>query len=294
MPRILVAGCGYVGQVTAALFTDAGWQVEGWTSSTESAQQLSGKPYPTAAVDISQRGQVAVRTAHFDGIIHCASSGGGGPDVYRAVYLQGARNLLETFPDAPLLFTSSTSVYAQTDGTWVTETSPAEPVHKTGRILRETEELVLGHGGTVARLAGIYGPSRSVLLQRFLTGEAVMDHEHDRFINQVHRDDIASALFLLVNRMLKRPAHAATGEHEIYNVVDDRPILQSECYQWLAVQLDRPLPPFGSTAPERKRGDTNKRVSNAKLRGLGWNLRYPTFQAAMKNSILPSMIDLST
>lgn len=294
MPRILIAGCGYVGQATAALFADAGWQVEGWTSSIESAQELSNKPYPTAAVDISQRGQVAVRTGHFDGIIHCASSGGGGPDAYRAVYLQGARNLLEAFPDAPLLFTSSTSVYAQTDGTWVTEASPAEPVRETGRILRETEELVLGHAGTVARLAGIYGPGRSVLLQRFLTGEAIMDRERDRFINQVHRDDIASALFLLGNRKLKRPAHATTGEHEIYNVVDDRPILQSECYQWLAVQLDRPLPPFGSTAPERKRGDTNKQVSNAKLRGLGWNLRYPTFQAAMKNSILPSMIDLPT
>jgi hypothetical protein len=39
---------------------------------------------------------------------------------------------------------------------------------------------------------------------------------------------------------------------------------------------------------QRKRGDSNKRVSNAKLRTLGWAPRYPTFAAAMEKSVLPS------
>jgi hypothetical protein len=39
---------------------------------------------------------------------------------------------------------------------------------------------------------------------------------------------------------------------------------------------------------ERKRGDSNKRVSNAKLRRLGWTARYPTFVQAMEKSVLPS------
>jgi hypothetical protein len=38
----------------------------------------------------------------------------------------------------------------------------------------------------------------------------------------------------------------------------------------------------------RKRGGSNKRVSNAKLRNLGWEPRYPTFAEAMERSILPS------
>lgn len=59
-----------------------------------------------------------------------------------------------------LLFTSSTSVYAQNTGEWVTEESLAKPDRETGRILRETEELVLAHRGCIARLAGIYGPAR--------------------------------------------------------------------------------------------------------------------------------------
>jgi hypothetical protein len=44
------------------------------------------------------------------------------------VYLEGCRNLIAAFPGVRLLFTSSTSVYAQTDGAAVTEESAAEPV----------------------------------------------------------------------------------------------------------------------------------------------------------------------
>jgi len=42
----------------------------------------------------------------------------------------------------------------------------------------------------------------------------------------------------------------------------------------------------------RKRGDTNKRVSNAKLHQLGWTPDYPTFRDAMEKSILPSFPDV--
>ncbi len=291
--RILIAGCGYVGQATAVLFHDAGWQVEGWTASAESAEELSAEPYEVIAVDISKRDQIVTRRDGFDAVIHCASSGGGGLDAYRAIYLQGARNLLDVFRHAILLFASSTSVYAQSDGSWVTESSPAEPIRETGRILRKTEETVLSHGGIVARLGGIYGPGRSFLLQKFLEGEALIDREHDHFVNQVHRDDIASALFLLVNQTLQPPFRAGITKPKIFNVVDDCPILQSECYAWLAAHLSRPLPPAGTFRQKRKRSDSSKRVSNAKLRRLGWKPRYPTFQDAMKESILPPIAGLN-
>jgi len=204
--------------------------------------------------------------------------------MYRQVYLDGARNLLEMFPGSKLLFTSSTSVYAQRDGSWVTEESETEPARETSRVLLETEGLVLDRRGIVARLAGIYGPGRSALLNKFLAGTATIDPENDRFVNQVHRDDIAAALFLLLSR-------EAEGT-EIYNVVDDQPILQSECYRWLAQRLNRPLPPLGKSKQQRKRGDSNKRVSNAKLRRLGWTPRYPAFADAMEKSILPNLSGL--
>src|SRR6184192_2685347 len=281
MPRILIAGCGYVGQAAADLFHTAGWTVEGWTRSVESAATLATKAYPLCAVDISKRAQVAKCVGTFDAMIHCASSRGGDAETYRRVYLDGALNLLERFPESKLLFTSSTSVYGQRDGSWVTEVSETKPMSETGRILLEAERLVLDRGGIVARLAGIYGPGRSALLSKFLAGTAVIDPESDRFVNQVHRDDIASALFLLVTGELQ--------ERQIYNVVDNQPMLQSDCYRWLAQRLNRPLPPFRELTGQRKRGDTNKRVSNAKLRSLGWTLQYPTFAEGMEKSILPGL-----
>ena len=280
MPRILIAGCGYVGQATADLFHEAGWRVEGWTCSLESANLLAGRPYPLYPVDITDRARVNARAGTCDAVIHCASSRGSNADTYRQIYLNGARNLLDRFVGSIIVFTSSTSVYAQTDGSWVTEESETKPTRQTGRTLLETENLLLAHGGIVARLAGIYGPGRSALLSKFLSGEATVDPESDRFINQVHRDDIAAALFFLLDRQPQAK--------QVYNVVDDQPIRQSECYRWLARKLNRPFPSVGKSTRRYKRGDSNKRVSNAKLRTLGWTPRYPTFADAMGKSVLPS------
>src|SRR4030095_14145791 len=227
MPRILIAGCGYVGEATADLFHSASWEVKGWVHSEPSAARLSVKPYSIRVIDVSQRGQVANCADAFDAVILCASSGGGDAEAYRQIYHNGARQLLETFPKAKILFTSSTSVYAQSDGSWVTEQSETKPVRETSRVLLEVEKLILGKGGIVARLGGIYGPQRSALLSKFLDGTATIDPNHDRFVNQVHRDDIASALFLLLNGEAQESA-------QIYNVVDDQPLLLSECYGWLA------------------------------------------------------------
>lgn len=284
MPRILIAGCGYVGEATANLFHSAGWNVEGWVHSKDSASRLSAKPYSVHAIDLSQRGDVAKHAGTFDAVIHCASSRGGDTEAYRQIYLNGVHHLLETFPKARILFTGSTSVYAQRDGSWVTEKSETQPLRETSRILLEVENLILEKGGIVARVAGIYGPRRSTLLTKFLNGTATIDPDKDRFVNQVHRDDIASALFLLLNR---QPQWAA----QIYNIVDNQPLLQSDCYRWLSRTLNRPLPPTRKSEQPRKRGDTNKRVSNAKLHQVGWSPDYPTFCDAMEKSILPSFTD---
>ena len=284
MPRILIAGCGYVGEATADLFHSAAWNVEGWVHSKESAVRLSAKPYSIRVIDVSQHGEVAKRAGTFDAVIHCASSRGGDAEAYRQIYLNGACNLLRVFTETKILFTSSTSVYAQRDASWVTEESETKPLRQTSRILLEVEKLVVEKGGNVVRLAGIYGPRRSALLSKFLNGTATIGPNNDRFVNLVHRDDIASALFLLINRESQCAAR-------IYNVVDDEPILQSECYRWLAQRLNRPLPPIRKSEQPRKRGDTNKRVSNAKLHQLGWTPAYPTFGDAMEKSILPSFAE---
>lgn len=280
MPRALIAGCGYLGQALADLLAANDWGVEGWTISEESAQQLLDRGIRAQSVDISDEKDVAAHKADFDVVVHCASTRGGDVDLYRHVYFDGAQNLRNHFGGAKFLFTSSTSVYAQINREIVTEQSPAQPKHETGKILRQTEDLVLAKNGVVVRLGAIYGPGRSALLKKFLSGDTVVDPSQDRFVNQIHRDDAAMGMCLLLK--------SATAAGEIYNVVDDRPILLSECYLWLAAKLQRPLASSRSSTPTRRRGESNKRVSSAKLRSIGWVPQYPTFAVGMEKSVLPA------
>lgn len=280
MARVLIAGCGYVGEAAANQFHAHGWEVEGWTGLAESAAKLSGRPYRVRAVDVGNMGAVGDAGGDFDVVIHCVSSRGGDENQYRRLYLGGVANLQAAFPEATLLFTSSTSVYAQTDGSVVRETSAAEPSHAKGKILRETEDLVRAVGGIVLRVAGIHGPGRSAIVTKFLRG-ATTAGAPGRFINQVHRDDIVTAILLLAQRR-----EEVRGE--IFNVVGDKPVTAGEAYEWLAPRLRKPVPVAKESAPG-KRGESNKQVSNQKLRALGWAPRYPTFEAAMSESILASL-----
>jgi nucleoside-diphosphate-sugar epimerase len=280
MPRALIAGCGYLGQALADLLAANDWGVEGWTISEESAEQLLDRGIRAHSVDISDEKDVAAHKADFDVVVHCASTRGGDVDLYRHVYFDGAQNLRNHFGGAKFLFTSSTSVYAQINREIVTEQSPAQPKHETGKILRQAEDLVLAKNGVVVRLGAIYGPGRSALLKKFLSGDTVVDPSQDRFVNQIHRDDAAMGMCLLLK--------SATAASEIYNVVDDRPILLSECYLWLAAKLQRPLASSRSSTPTRRRGESNKRVSSAKLRSIGWVPQYPTFAVGMEKSVLPT------
>lgn len=265
--KVLVAGCGFVGRVAARQFHALGWNVTGLTRSPESAAQLAAEPFRVVACDINDR--TALQTlGPFDTVVDCVSSGHGDAGTYRSVYLEGAASLIEAVRPDRFIFTSSTSVYAQIDGSVVTEESPTEPDRETSRILLATEKLVLAAGGHVARLAGIYGPGRWALVEKFLEGRAVIDEDGSRFINQIHRDDAAAAVVFLL---------AGNAPPGIYNVADDRPVTQNEAYAALAAQFKRPLPPSGLADTGRKRGWTSKRVSNAKLRSLGWTPRFASF-----------------
>jgi shikimate kinase/nucleoside-diphosphate-sugar epimerase len=290
---IIVAGCGFVGAALADALHAAGHRVIGLTHSEESAARLKLEhPWPVAACDITSTDSLAHFVDTLDSaqsvtaFVHCASSGRGGADAYRAVYLNGLENLIATFPSAHPLFTSSTSVYAQKDGSRVTEASPAEPPRETGRLLRQAEELALSKGGTVARLAGIYGPGRSFVLKNLLIGKSGIETEdgQGRIINQIHKDDAASALAHLILQRLPG----------VYNVCDDSPTTQLDILNPLADLFALPPPGPKPPDPDRKRGWTNKAVSNDKLRSAGWHPIYPSYFSAVQHDpdLVPSILDL--
>jgi nucleoside-diphosphate-sugar epimerase len=276
--RVVIAGCGFLGEAAAFLFSESGSRVLGLCATETTETRLASRPFEVRAADITgSLAGIPPEWKHPDLLIHCASSGHGGADEYRAIYRDGLSNLLEFFAPRRVIFTSSTSVYAQEAGEWVDERSPTEPARETGRILLEAEAMALAAGGVVARLAGLYGPGRSLYLRKFLEGSAVLEEDGARWTNQIHRDDVARALITLA---------ASAVPPGLFNVCDDSPATQRDLYGWIAGFLDRPLPPEGPRDPDRKRGWTSKRVSNAKMRSIGWSPRFASYADA-----LPSLME---
>ena len=274
--RVVLAGCGFLGEVAAGLFFKNGWEVLGLCATEGTAARLASLPFPVRVADILKPLTVPADWSEPDLLIHCASSGGGDAEDYRAVYRDGLENLIAAFAPKRVIFTGSTSVYDQQNGEVVDENSPTEPLRETARVLLEAEAVALRAGGIVARLGGIYGPGRSMFLRKFAEGSAVVEAGGDRFINLIHREDGARALLHLADPLV--PAG-------IYNVCDSHPPTQRELYGWISEFLGKPMPPDGPIDPHRKRGLNNKRVSNQKLRATGWVPEFPSFREA-----LPSLV----
>jgi nucleoside-diphosphate-sugar epimerase len=272
LPRVVIAGCGFLGEIAADLFFKNGWAVLGLCASSQSASRLAAKPYEVHAVDIAKGFLLTAPWCRVDVLVHCAGPERMVPEAYRRVYVDGLLNALAATEPRQVIITGSTSVYGQIDGTWVNEMSETRPDRETGRILLEAEKIALGRGGFVARLSGLYGPGRSVIMRRFLSGEAIIEGNGMRWINQIHRDDAARAIV----HLLTKPATSG-----IYNVSDNVPATQSDVYKWLADYFHRPLPPIGEPDLNRKRGWTSKRVSNAKLRDTGWWPAFPAYRDAI-------------
>jgi len=266
--KTLIIGCGYIGLPLAIDLQGQGHAITAWVHSAATAETLTPHGFRrTITGSVADAGVWAGVEA--DLVIHCASSSRGGESAYEEVFHQGALRLRENLPHARKLFVSSTSVYGQSQGEIVTEESPAGPSTATGKILRTAEEIVLEAGATVVRSSGIYGPGRGVLFEKFRRGEAVIEGDGRRWINQIHQRDLVAVLAHLID---------AGVPGEIYNATDDTPVTYLDYYAWCAEFLRQPMPPFGPVNLQRKRGLTNKRVSNAKLRATGWAPLYPSFR----------------
>jgi nucleoside-diphosphate-sugar epimerase len=278
--HVLIVGCGYVGWPLGAALAAEGHQVSGlrragWGPAGPQAEAAGIRPL---SGDITRSEDLARLPAGYDWVVHCVSSTGGGPQEYRSLYAHGTRNLLEWLaarPPGKFLYTSSTSVYGQNDGSMVDESAPTEPTDEKARILVETEGMVLeaarhrGFPGMVARLAGIYGPGRGYWFKQVISSQARIEDAGGRILNLVHRDDVVGAVIAILEQ--GRPG-------QVYNVVDDEPVTQRGFVEWLSNALGRPLP-GPATGPPRERAPTNKRVSNAKLKTeLGYRFQYPTFR----------------
>jgi nucleoside-diphosphate-sugar epimerase len=277
--RCLIVGCGYVGLPLGAELVRRGHEVFGLRRGA--ADEMKAAGIRPLVADITQPESLAKLPRDFDRVVNCVASGGGSAEDYHNIYLEGNCNLISWLAAAPpkkFIYTSSTSVYGQNDGSVVTEQSPAEPAEEPAKVLVETERILLAAvadrkvPAVILRVAGIYGPGRGHWFRQLLKGEARIEGDGSRWLNMIHRDDMVGCILAALE-------HGKSGE--IYNAADNEPVTQLKLFEWLAAELKRPLPPRIPTEAEirRKRGTTNKRVSNAKLRTeLKYEFRFPNFR----------------
>ena len=279
--RVLIVGCGYVGVPLGAELVRLGHEVFGLRRSAGGEEELTRAGITPLVGDVTDPASLAALPGPFDWVVNTVSSTKGGAEEYRNVYLGGTRHLIEWLAPTAVkkfIYTSSTSVYGQTDGAPVKENSPTTPASETSQLLVETEKLLLAAAAerkfpaVVMRVAGIYGPDRGHLFLQYLKGEARIAGKGDRIINMIHRDDLVGCLIAALK-------NGRAGE--VYNASDDEPVTQQHFFRFLSETLGKWMPPAATEEENaaRKRGLTHKKVSNRKAKmELGWQLKYPTFR----------------
>lgn len=272
--RVLIAGCGDLGTRLGLALADRGATVWGLRRSPErlppAIHGLRGDlatPEGIESIDFAALGP-------FDLVVYALAADRFDDDAYRRAYVDGVRHLLaalEKTPPSLWLHVSSTSVYAQSAGEWVDESSATEPGSFGGRRLLEGEALLAAAPvrSTILRLSGIYGPGRNRLLESVRRGRATCA-EPPVFTNRIHVEDAVGALM-----------HLATLEEPepVYIGVDHEPTLDGEVKRWLASRLGVPAPKVGPPSSTSRRMRSNKRCSNRRLLAAGYTFRYPDFRA---------------
>jgi hypothetical protein len=189
---------------------------------------------------------------------------------------------------------STTGVYGNHNGAWVTERSECR-----GRKNYLEHEQVWAERSTlrhcrlnVFRCAGIYGPTASALHTIFRDGISKEDSERPDFpISRIHVDDIVSAISASMALVSDGDDEGTASGWCCYNLSDDEPAPRSivlahaaELLESIGVILpdngDEPKTNGGSRVQRRK--TDNKRVSNRLMKEkLLSMLTYPTYRSGL-------------
>jgi nucleoside-diphosphate-sugar epimerase len=275
-------GLGYSAGLLARRLLAEGWRVAG-TSRTEGqceilrAQGIHAVPF--------ERGR-PLDPALLQGVTHLLSSvppDKDGDPVLDAHFadIAAAESLRW------IGYLSTTGVYGDYRGVWVDETEPLRPSHERAwrRVHAEQHwfELKRLHRRPVHvfRLAGIYGPGRSVLNDvRAGTAERIVKRR--QFFGRIHVEDLAT----VVRASMDRPQ----AESAIYNVADDLPAPPQDVVAHACELLNVPAPPEVPFEQARERMSPmqlsfwtdSKKIRNDKMKAeLGVTLKYPDYKAGL-------------
>jgi nucleoside-diphosphate-sugar epimerase len=261
-PHLLIFGLGYTAERLAARLEARGWEI--------SATTREGRG---GTIIFADRDAVL---ATLRGATHILSSvppsAGRDPvlDAYgEAVALSGAQWVG---------YLSSTGVYGNRDGRWVDEDSALAPSPRaTPRATADCAWQALRGDVHVFRLAGIYGPGRSVF-DRIREGTATRVDLPGQITNRIHVDDIVSAIIA-----------SFTAPPGVYNLADDDPGSQRALVEYGCRLLGVEPPPLigiddpSLSAMARSFLADSKRVANTRAKEvLGWTPDYPDYRSGLK------------
>jgi nucleoside-diphosphate-sugar epimerase len=261
---VLIVGCGYLGNRVAALLRERGDRVIATTRKPERAEAFRAQGIEPVLYDVLQGGPLPAA----DALVHAVGLDRSQGVPMRAVYVEGLARVLDAAPGIPrFVHVSSTSVYGQSDGSWLSEDAPTEPTEPSGQVVLEAERLLLRRRpeAVILRFAGIYGPGRRVGESSLRTGQAI-PADPDTWLNLIHVEDGARAVVAAI-------AHG----HGVYHIADGQPVLRREYYSYLASRLAATAPSFAATG-ER----SNRRIDARRMQEeLGVVPRYRNYREGL-------------
>ena len=266
----LILGCGYVGREVAKLWQQDSSQLTVTTTTAAKVEQLSKISDRVEIVNGSDPEAIAKVIANQEVIL--LSVGAKGRDTYRQSYLETASNLVKALQTntsvKQLIYTGSYAVLGDRQGQWTDETIPTNPVTEGGKILTETESVLLSANNDnlqvcILRLAGIYGQGRELIKIFGRAAGTTRPGSGEDYSNWIHLQDIVNAIEVARKQKLAG----------IYHVSCDQCLTTGEFFQRLFKAHNLP----GITWDKTKKSTRayNTRLSNQKIKDAGLKLAYP-------------------
>ena len=280
----LIIGCGYLGFRVAKIWKQyGGHSVSALTRKPARATWFADQGITGIVGDVTQPDSLEDLPAADIVLVAVGMDRSMYSDIER-VYVDGLKNVLAKLPKRPrhLIYISSTGVYGDFDGDWVTEESSTQPLRPGGEACLKAEQLIrdseLGGQATILRFAGIYGPDRVPTKQRIVDGDW-KKLSSAGFLNLIHVDDGAK----IVDQISKTEPAGDT-----YLVGDGNPVLRRDYYSYIAECLGMEQIPWSETEvdPKTARSGSNKRISNKKLvERFEIQFDFPDFRAGLKQAM---------
>jgi nucleoside-diphosphate-sugar epimerase len=288
MDHVFIAGCGDIGLRVSRLWAARGMRVVALARSEESAARLAAQGITPVRGDLDRASTLlSLPTARALVYYFAPPPDEGGTDPRMRAFL--SRIPAGREPER-LVYMSSSGVYGNCRGAWVTEDTPARPETARGGRRLDAETVALAWGRErdvpviVLRVSGIYGPGR-LPVDNIRKGLPVIREEEASYTNRIHADDLAQVCVAAALR--GRPGG-------IYNVSDGRPGTVTEYYYAVADRMGLPRPPAVGLDEARRAVSPvmlsflreSKRLDNRRMREeLGVALRYPTLEEGLEASL---------